>query len=308
MNSQLNIAVVGDIILDRYIEGEVERVSPEAPVPVVAINGEKLFLGGAANVAHNVKAVEARVSLFGIFGEDEREKDLKKILKEKDIDYSGCISIKNYTTTVKTRIIAQGQQIVRLDRETIKPLDREKEKKLLQSVKKNTFDAIVISDYGKGVVTEGLVKNLCSLKKPIVVDPKVNHAHLYKNVTAITPNLKETELMSGMDIKDSQDEKKAAEKILRETETRYILITEGQRGMTLYSKDEEFHEDALAKEVYDVTGAGDTVVAMFIVGMAMGFSLRKCVRLANEAAAVVVGKKGTQAIKKEEVNEILKRI
>ena len=308
MFSKLNIAVVGDIMLDRYIEGEVERVSPEAPVPVVAIGAEKSFLGGAANVAHNIKVVESKVSLFGIFGEDEKGKNLKKILKEKDIDYSGCVTLKNHTTTVKTRIIAQGQQIVRLDREIVKPIEPEVERELLQSMSRKTFDAIVISDYGKGVITEGLVKCLCSLKKPIVVDPKVNHTHLDKNVTVITPNLREAELMSGIAIKDPQDEKRAAEKILKETNAKCVLITEGRKGMTLYSEDEGFHVDALAKEVYDVTGAGDTVVAMLIVGMAVGFSLRKVVTLANEAAAVVVEKKGTQVVSKKEVNEILKKI
>ena len=308
MFSRLNIAVVGDIMLDRYIEGEVERISPEAPVPVVAIGAESMFPGGAANVAHNIRVTGSRVSLFGVFGEDEGGKNLRKMLKERNIDCSGCVVLKDRITTVKTRIIAQGQQIVRLDREVVKPVEPGVERKLLQSVSKKAFDAIVVSDYGKGVVTEGLVRGLCSFKKPVVVDPKVNHTSLYRDVTVITPNLKETELMSGITIKDYRDEERAAERILKGTNAKCVLITEGYRGMTLYSERESFHVDARAKEVYDVTGAGDTVVAMFALGLAAGLPLKRVVNLANEAAAVVVGKRGTQVVSREELNEILKRI
>lgn len=301
----LKIAVIGDVMLDHYIFGNVDRISPEAPVPILNVKDEKFYLGGAANVAKNLKDLGIDVSLIGCVGKDDSASIFKKLCS--DANVNAKLIQTNRITTKKTRIIAHSQQIVRVDREHKQPIDSKTKDAILKQIDANSIDAIIISDYGKGVISAKLIEDLREkFHKFISVDPKVNHTKMYKNIDLITPNLKETQDMSKIEIQNENDLKKAANTIMKNTKCKYLLVTQGENGMTLFSKDGLlYHEKALAKEVYDVTGAGDTVIAVSTMCFALGFESIKAVKLASIAASIVVGRRGTSSVKLDEIKEFL---
>jgi len=324
-----NILVIGDVILDQYIKGSVSRISPEAPVPVV-LEEESFFTpGGAANVAHNLRALGAKVSLIGRIGDDPRGQILRAELKKKGIDTKGILTDKKLPTVTKTRVIAQHQQIVRIDREKIEPGSAQTTVKIYNFIKNNIkkADAVIISDYGKGLITPDLVNFVCALakanKKIITVDPKVEHFSYYSNVTSITPNLKEAEnaifnikvtSSSGksLDIdtaKLNSDAKinQAGEQLLKYLSLDSLLITLGENGMRLFEKNKKpFSIKTQAKDVFDVTGAGDAVISVFTLALTTGANKRQAAELSNFAAGIVVGKMGAAAVQKQELLEAIK--
>ena len=300
-----NILVVGDVMLDRYVYGLVERVSDEAPVPIVRVAEEHCIPGGAGNVASNITSLGGRATLIGIIGNDSAGRALKKELKKRNV-FVLPITEKDMPTIQKTRILARGQQLVRIDHETAKQaFSKEGIEIIAQYVKKNlkSIDGIVISDYAKGAITrdiaEMLIKKAISLKKPVIVDTKPEHVAYFTNATVITPNLKEAYLMSG--------KKKVIEAgyFLRKKIRSSVLITEGENGMTLFEGDKTTHLQAEMREVFDVTGAGDTVVAVVALMLATGNSLKDAAKVANYAAGIVVGKVGTATLTLAELKNAL---
>jgi len=325
--NKAKILVVGDLILDEFIWGSVERISPEAPVPVVLQNKRSYMPGGAANVANNLSSLGARVSIVGKVGDDAEGKMLLSELKKRGINSDGVIIDSKHPTILKTRIIAQHQQVVRVDRESV-GLSADSTEKIAGFIIKNIpkFDALVIEDYGKGVIKPELLEKICpvarKLKKIITVDPKEDHFNYYVGVTAITPNRKEAEnAIRHLKIKDTQNRFKvnitslstdrdinlAGRELLRYLNLESVLITLGERGMRLFEKGKEkpVHIDTVAQEVFDVSGAGDTVIATLTLGLASGADKLTAAHLANFAAGIVVGKVGVATVSRQ---ELLKRI
>jgi len=326
------IVIVGDIILDRYIQGCVTRISPEAPVPVILEQDFSYKPGGAANVAHNLSVLGAHVMQVGRIGNDFEGQLLKRDLKRKGIDISGVIVDKSAPTITKTRVIAQHQQVVRIDREkTASKLGQGIYKKVLHLIDTavGSAHAVVISDYGKGMITPGLVQAVRDAalrhKIPVTVDPKVEHFGCYKNVTCITPNLKEAEnairnikisstegalLDLTRDKLEEMDEiKTAGEKLLRYLELDSLLVTLGERGMCLFEQGRRpYVIPTNAQEVFDVTGAGDAVISVFTLALTAGATKRQAAELANYAAGVVVGHMGAVAVSGSEILQAVKRV
>ncbi|MCG6550809.1 MAG: D-glycero-beta-D-manno-heptose-7-phosphate kinase [Candidatus Magnetominusculus sp. LBB02] len=290
------ILVIGDIILDHFVWGNAERISPEAPVPIVDVEMETYLAGGAGNVANNIASLGGVASLVGIIGTGHGADIICSLLNEKKIDIGGVFH-DNRPTTVKTRVIANNQQIVRFDREQRESLGA----KTLRSIKDyialniNRFDGVIISDYKKGVITPQLIKFLMERAsgKFVSVDPKVGHFHCYKGVSLITPNKKEAAEGAGIHICDIQSLEKAGLKLMKDLKCGAVLITRGDEGMSLFYDKEIHHIPTAAKEVYDVTGAGDTVIAAFTLAYAAGASLPEAAVTANHAAGIVVGEVGT---------------
>jgi len=302
------ILVVGDIILDHYIWGRVNRISPEAPVPVVEVTRENFLLGGAANVAHNIVSLGAHAAVIGMNGEDIAGEALRSILEQKGVDCSGLFT-ENRPTTVKTRVVAHNQQVVRFDREDSKYVDGRILKGILShihAIVKN-YDAVIISDYKKGMVTEELVKGILKMTKPkkifVAVDPKVGHFAFYKGVSLITPNLLEASLGAGMEITDDSSLVKAGRVLLKKLSLQAALVTRGEHGMSLFEKKRVTHIPTVARKVYDVTGAGDTVISAFTLSHASGASLEDAAVIANHAAGIVVGEVGTAVASPKELIE-----
>ncbi len=302
------IAVIGDLICDHYVIGTVDRISPEAPVPVVKVEEERYFLGGASNVAINLKRLGCDVRLFGVIGSDTCGKRLKNMIASEGISTDDIIVLDDRPTTVKTRVVAHSQQIVRFDKEKILRIDKKYTNRMIKGVRGYGVDAVIVSDYGKGVVTEHLLKELTHIAGIFVsVDPKVNNAALYRDVDIITPNLKEAAQMSGVEIESFKNGLElAAKRIIKATGSRYVLITQGPRGMSLFDANGlVYHQPSRAKEVYDVTGAGDTVIAVLTAAVAAGFGMKEAVRIANTAAGIVVGRMGTASVELDELEEQL---
>ncbi|MBI4688745.1 MAG: D-glycero-beta-D-manno-heptose-7-phosphate kinase [Nitrospirae bacterium] len=291
------ILVIGDLVLDQYIWGKVNRISPEAPVPIVEVTGENFLLGGACNVASNIVSLEGRATVTGIAGKDRVAETLQKLLTEKGIDYR--ILSDQRPTTVKTRVIAHNQQVVRFDKEDKKKVSGKTLKSLIESVKKavSEHDAVILSDYKKGVISSELVQAVVNASKSgdkfISVDPKTGHFHCYKGVSLITPNLIEASHGSGIEIKDERSLIKAGKTLLRKLPCKAVLITRGEEGMSLFEKGSVTHIPTVARHVFDVTGAGDTVVAVFTLAYASGATMKEAALIANHAAGIVVGEVGT---------------
>jgi len=288
------ILVFGDIILDRYIFGRVNRISPEAPVPVLRVDREEFRLGGAGNVCANLDSLGARGVLLGLLGNDLHA---DKIIELKEMD-NLAIRHPSFSTMVKTRVMAQKQQVVRIDREAPIPIDQPLEARLLQTAAKLPVDAIIVSDYGKGTVTANIMRGLRQKARreriPLIVDPKPPHFHLYSHVDGITPNLMEAEAMIRRPISEDPAAAAAAKQIREKYGTRFTVITRGDRGITASEKGRRtFHIPAASHEVFDVTGAGDTVVAVLTLSLAAGCDLREAATLANAAASLVIEKIGT---------------
>lgn len=301
------IAVVGDLILDEYVWGKVSRISPEAPVPVVEVQRESLCLGGAANVASNLVSLGAEPLISGVVGGDSSGEKVLTLLKEAGIRDSGVIVDPTRKTTVKTRVIAHHQQVCRTDREYRVPLGMEVRKGLLDIAREriDLSDAVILSDYGKGVLDAGVAQDLLGYTKErgrfTAIDPKVNDLARYRGASLITPNKNEAERVSGIEIVDAGTLKEAGCRIVDATSVESLLITQGEEGMTLFEGHDTRHIPTAAKEVFDVTGAGDTVIAVLTLSVAAGGSVYEAAVLANQAAGLVVGKLGTASVDTDEL-------
>jgi rfaE bifunctional protein kinase chain/domain len=305
--SEVKVLIVGDVMLDRYCWGSVSRISPEAPVPVVNLEKTEVTLGGAANVAANVVGLGAKAILVGVIGKDEEAKNFPIFLHEKGISSDDLIETESRPTTVKTRIVAHNQHIVRVDQESTNQLTSNEEEKVWSKIKEvfNQADIVIISDYAKGLLTDNLILRLITLgneqSKPILVDPKGKDYAKYRGATLLTPNKREAYQATLI-----ENVEKAGQDLMQKLDLKALLITQGEDGMTLFEgKNKPFKLNALARKVYDVTGAGDTVIATLAVAFASGFSLSESANLANIAAGFVVEKVGTTAIDIKELREVL---
>lgn len=307
----VSVLVVGDLILDHYIWGGVDRISPEAPVVVVQVESEDKRIGGAGNVACNLARLGAKVSLCGVVGDDQSGRDLIALCEKDGIDTTGILVDRSRQTTVKSRVIAHGQQVVRIDHESttaLEPSFSEGLAALLQS-KLSDAKAVIVSDYGKGAIDKTLFTRIQSAadtgkvgynKIPVLVDPKERNFSLYKGVTIIKPNKKEASSASGIDIVDRSSALEAGRLLLERWDCEMILITLGEMGMVLLSKAENVESsaeiDTVAREVFDVSGAGDTVSAVFTLALGVSADPLLAAQLSNVAAGVVVGELGTVPI------------
>jgi rfaE bifunctional protein kinase chain/domain len=303
-----SVAVVGDIMLDRYIWGSVDRISPEAPVPVVAVADTSIRPGGAANVALNLASLGMRTRLAGIVGRDNSSRELSRLIAERGVSLASLVADPRRPTTEKIRIVAHSQQVVRADFESSEPVSGAVLKRLLSAVKAAVAGAraVIVSDYGKGVVSPevmDLVRSLCSRKRvPFLIDPKEGHFSLYRGAFAVTPNKKEAGGFYNRKIRSDADLEFVGNALLRDLEADAVLITRGEEGMTLFQgRKRPRHFSARASEVYDVTGAGDTVIGVLAAGLAAGASLSEAIELANAAAGIVVRELGTAAVTPEEL-------
>ena len=311
--SNVKILIVGDVMLDRYLWGSVNRISPEAPVPIVNINKTTLALGGAANVAANVAGLGANPILVGITGKDAEARILSEILEQSNISSEFLIKLKGRQTTTKTRLVAHNQHVVRFDHETIEPVS-ENEINIVSKQIENILEdveVIIISDYAKGFLTKLLLTRLItsarSKNKIILVDPKGKDFSKYKGATVLTPNRREAADATNIDENEQNLIAKAGKKLLEDISLEALLITQGERGLALLQKDSEiFHLEASAREVYDVTGAGDTVIASFAVAIAAGANYFEAAKFANISAGLVVEQLGTTAITLEMLQDELK--
>ncbi|MBN3040635.1 MAG: D-glycero-beta-D-manno-heptose-7-phosphate kinase [Candidatus Omnitrophica bacterium] len=306
-----NILVVGDLILDHHISGRAERISPEAPVPVVWANKESFSPGGAANVGLNIRALGAKVSICGVIGSDHFGSKLFSHIKDNKISSQIIVRDLSRPTTLKTRIIANNQQLVRVDWESVEPLSAKTNKMLLDKVRRHIddFDAVIVEDYGKGVINPSIVEELVELckarKKIITVDPKEEHFDYYENVTSLTPNLKEAQSAVNYKIR-SKDEIPLLGKMIKERlNPDSLLITLGEDGMMLFVEDKSYHIPTAALEVYDVTGAGDTVISAFTLSLCCQAKYQDAAMIANFAAGIVVGKLGASTASKKELFNII---
>ncbi len=301
------VLVLGDIMLDRYTWGTVERISPEAPVPVVRVGKDTLCLGGAGNVYHNLKSLGSSPVLMGTVGEDESGKWIKKNLGYKESIYT----IKNRPTTTKTRIIAHQQQIVRVDKEVNQSIPQETNNRMLKFLQKEDYEGIVISDYNKGVVNEHIMKGLLSFSRkrdiPVFVDPKIENIALFTPITLLTPNHFETAAMVNHPCEKDEEVEKAGMEIFSQISVKYLIIKRGKKGVTVIDENKKsVHIPTIAKEVYDVTGAGDTVIAAASLALLSGASIQEAAFLANAAAGIVVGKIGTAVVTPQELSSLIK--
>jgi rfaE bifunctional protein kinase chain/domain len=295
------VLVVGDLMLDRYWFGSANRISPEAPVPVVAVSREEMRIGGAGNVAANISPLGVDTSLMSIVGRDSAADELLHVLKEKNIK-DRLVLDSSTSTTIKTRVLAQQQQLVRLDFEAQPSADSSFALLELFKNEVNKYDAVIFSDYAKGALRdiEALIDVSRDVGKLVFVDPKGNNFSKYKNSSFLTPNRKELEAVTGSWGSESELDAKASE-LRNDLGLQGLLVTRSEEGMTLYSDSGKAHFPTRAKEVFDVSGAGDTVIAVFGALVAGGFSLEEASSLANKAAGVVVGKVGTATVTFDEL-------
>lgn len=305
------VGVFGDLILDRFIWGTVDRISPEAPVPVVAVLRESELLGGAANVAGNVVALGGRAEVSGLVGADAAGDRLLELLASAGIGCAGVVRRKDRRTTCKSRVIAHHQQVCRYDHEEREPLSEDALVELSGRISGllSAADSLVISDYAKGVVHPRLTGNLIAAgragHKFVAADPKRRDLSVYGGVSLITPNLKEAEQATGLELSDTQDLLAAARIIRRLARSQEVLITRGERGMALFDGRHLQHIPTFAREVFDVTGAGDTVIATLALARAAGATTAEAALLANLAAGIVVGKLGTATASSAELEAAL---
>ncbi|MFH1846386.1 MAG: D-glycero-beta-D-manno-heptose-7-phosphate kinase [Candidatus Omnitrophota bacterium] len=308
------IIVIGDLLLDQFIWGKVSRISPEAPVPVVWVTRDSFMPGGACNVASNLAELGAKVSIVGIVGSDEKADILKSLLREKYISTEGIVSDKTRPTILKTRVIANHQQVVRIDREDINQVTGKYLEKIKDYLNKNikNCDGIIIEDYGKGVITPALLKSVVPLAKKhgkvIAVDPKESHFSYYKGVSVVTPNHHEAGKAVGFVIDSDKKLSLAGERLLEKLKAEVILLTLGEEGMMVFEKGKRPHKiPTVAQEVFDVSGAGDTVIATYILSVVSGASPIIAAHIANCAAGIVVGKAGVAVVNKEELKNKLRQ-
>lgn len=315
------IVVIGDVMLDQFIWGTVARISPEAPVPVVDFERESVMPGGAANVARNLTALQAETELFGVIGHDHTGEELKRLLMIHNIGCHGLVISSERRTTTKTRIVAHQQQVVRIDRETRDGLEEKLTQRLLTTLEPmlRSAAAVIVGDYGKGAITQTLleqVKRLCRQNGIwLSLDPKPVHRLNLTGLSLITPNRKETFELAGISDEtrhsnplDDTNLMRAADQILAELRPALLLVTLGELGMLLCQRNEKpVHIPTVAQEVFDVSGAGDTVIASFTLAIAAGASPLEAAIVSNHAAGIVVGKVGTATVSPEELLGSFKR-
>ncbi|MEE8325485.1 MAG: D-glycero-beta-D-manno-heptose-7-phosphate kinase [candidate division NC10 bacterium] len=309
---QRKILVLGDIMVDEYIWGVVSRISPEAPVPVVEVEDENIRLGGAANVVANIRALRGQADLVGVAGGDSMAERLLHEIEQIGVKLDGIVVDRSRKTTIKTRVVAGSQHVVRFDRESTEELDdglRARMQELVQD-RLDHVDALVISDYGKGVINARLLEVVVPLARArgvvTVVDPKINHFDLYRQVSVLTPNHREAMAAWGRPIRGEADVAAAGRHLLDRLKVQAVLVTRGERGMSLYEGNGRVSQiPAVAKEVFDVTGAGDTVVGSMALALASRATMVEAAQVANHAAGVVVGKRGTATVSLTELKRSL---
>jgi D-glycero-beta-D-manno-heptose-7-phosphate kinase len=308
------VLVIGDVMVDHFIWGKVSRMSPEAPVPVVDVQKDSVLLGGCTNVLNSIYAMGARVFVTGVVGDDNIGSMLLDQLCQRKIETKGIIVEHGRPTTLKTRIVAHGQQVVRFDKESRIPIPPESVLKILDYVKslRKKIGAIVISDYGKGVISRKLIEEIREILQDseiyICLDPKQNDFSIYEGAYVITPNHHEAQRAAGIEITDENDILRLGETLINKYDFQALLITRGEEGMSLFERDARITHTffpAQAKEVYDVTGAGDTAIGVLALGLAAKANLKEATCLANLAAGIVVGKVGTATVSKEELIKVL---
>lgn len=312
--SKVNVLIVGDIMLDRYWWGSVNRISPEAPVPVVDLKNVTLTAGGAANVAANVAGLGAQSFLVGVMGDDADGFLFAKVLADQKISTDFLFKMSSRPTTVKTRVVGHNQQIVRIDQETKDKLSEEDEAEVLKIIKSvaGQIQILIISDYGKGFLTEKLLSSLITIFSNkgilILVDPKGKNFQKYKGAHLITPNKHEISEAFSLENEERATIEKFGTQIIGKLSLDALLVTQGEEGMTLFQKnDAPVHLPATAREVYDVTGAGDTVIACLAVALASGMTFLESARVANTAAGLIVEQLGTAAITLEMLRAALEK-
>lgn len=309
------ILVIGDLMLDEFIWGKVGRISPEAPVPVVEVTRESYFPGGAANVARNLREFVDRISVIGLIGKDRSGQQLRELLAKCKIDVTDVIEDEKFSTIVKTRIIARHQQVVRVDREKIAAPPTKIISKVVATVRKRLgdFDAIIFEDYGKGFLAAELVAQIARdarvAKKIVTADPNPHNPINWSGMTAVKPNRSEAFLAAGVPNRDADlppkkdvDLVHAGKALLQKWGTQYLLITLGEHGVMFFEKGKHPHHlPTKARDVFDVSGAGDTAIAMFTLALACNATPLEAAQIANHASAVVVGKLGTATVTRDEL-------
>jgi D-glycero-beta-D-manno-heptose-7-phosphate kinase len=309
------ILVIGDLMLDEFVWGKVGRISPEAPVPVVEVTGESFFPGGAANVARNLREFVDGISIIGMIGNDRSAQQLRELLANGKIDVSDAVEDKKFQTIVKTRIIARNQQVVRVDREKITPPSNKHIARVVTAVRKRLkdVDAIIFEDYGKGFLAAGLVSQIArearAAKKIVTADPNPHNLIDWSGMTAVKPNRAEAFLAAGIPNRDADlaprkdvDLVRAGKELIRKWGTQYLLITLGEHGMMFFEKgNRPHHIPTKARAVFDVSGAGDTAIAMFTLALVCNATPLEAAQIANYASAVVVGKLGTATVTRDEL-------
>jgi D-beta-D-heptose 7-phosphate kinase/D-beta-D-heptose 1-phosphate adenosyltransferase len=313
--SRVRIMVVGDVMLDRYWWGKVTRISPEAPVPVVRMERGTLAAGGAANVAANIAGLGATPILLGAIGDDSESLLVPEVLSQANVSAGHLLTVRQRPTTVKTRIIAHNQQVARIDQESDAPFPSDAESALLEKFSTLVADcsAVVVSDYAKGLLTERVLSEIISVSNerglPILIDPKGKDYGKYRGATLMTPNRREAADACGLEENTQRMVDVAGDRLLSEIDLGSVLITQGEDGMTLFRKGAPpYHLETLAREVYDVTGAGDTVIAALAVAVASGADLETAADIANTAAGLVVEQVGTTAITIGNLREALQAV
>jgi D-beta-D-heptose 7-phosphate kinase/D-beta-D-heptose 1-phosphate adenosyltransferase len=306
------IVVCGDVMLDQFVWGKVSRISPEAPVPVVEVTNESFHLGGGANVAHNLSSLGAVPVLIGVRGQDGAADRLLETLANTGITEASLIPDASRPTTVKTRTIAHGQQVVRTDRESREDLTPAVETEVIERVVAALRDsqALILSDYSKGTLTPRVLQKAIAAARrrqlPVLVDPKLKRFGAYRRVSVVTPNTLEAQAATGIEIDGRRQLESAARKILSSLQCEALLVTRGEQGMALYEKSKRpVYIGAAAREVFDVTGAGDTVIATAAFVLAAGGKLKEAAVLSNQAAGIVVGKLGTATTTPDEILKTL---
>jgi rfaE bifunctional protein kinase chain/domain len=309
------ITVIGDLMLDEFVWGKVGRISPEAPVPVVEVTGESFYPGGAANVARNLRELVDRVAIIGLVGKDRSGQQLRELLAAQKIDTSTTVEEPSFRTILKTRIIARHQQVVRVDREQYVGPSENQIKQVVAAVLKTlpTLDAIIFEDYGKGFLSTQMVSQIAAnaraANKIVAADPNPRHLVDWRGVTVVKPNRAEALLAAGMPPCDAEtvpphdaDLNRAGEVLLKKWSTKYVLVTLGEHGMMLFQQNEAPHYiPTKARQVFDVSGAGDTAIALFTLGLVCGASPIEAAEIANHGSAVVVSKLGTATVTRNEL-------
>jgi D-beta-D-heptose 7-phosphate kinase/D-beta-D-heptose 1-phosphate adenosyltransferase len=310
--SHAKVLVIGDIVMDEYIWGDVSRISPEAPVPVVEVKYETKMLGGAANVVHNIASLGAKPTLCGVVGNDSMGSQIFAKVSELGLVSEGIVMEPDRPTSRKTRIVAQNQQVVRFDRESRLNIRPDSTEKILKFIEKSfeNHDVLVVADYGKGVISASLMRRLRALLQgssvKLAVDPKTGNFEYYKGADVVTPNHHEAGNYCRFEIIDEQTLVRAGRRILDALQCRAVLVTQGRDGMTLFEEGGAIHHiPTVAKEVFDVTGAGDTVIGTLSLGLASGLDIMPAAVLSNIAAGIVVGKLGTSTVRADELKRAI---
>ena len=310
--SQRRLLVIGDLMLDEFVWGKVGRISPEAPVPVVEVSGESFYPGGAANVARNLREFTANVAVVGMIGRDRGGDQLRQLLADQKIDTSACSVAADFPTIVKTRIIARQQQVVRVDREKVLAPNEKQIESVVACVKKMLpeIDGIIFEDYGKGFLAEKLVSGIVAparaRKKIIAADPNPRNNIPWRGLSVVKPNRSEAFHAAGIPLQESDAGDKALKKVgaalLQKWRADLVLITLGEEGMMLFQRNQKpHHAPTKARQVFDVSGAGDTAIALFTLALCSGATPLEAAEIANHASAVVVGKLGTATVSPNEL-------